>query len=244
VDIERLLETGAAVLILLCVFLAGGRIRAASLLLRSPRSLFSFASGIVMAYVFVYVMPELSRARTTFVNSTSLPLVNEGMAIYFLALLGFLTFFSLNRLGPDSAEPGPAPMISVKVVSFAGYVFLISYLLVDNLRETPASIALYAAAMAVHFLTFDHTFRDDFPDTYRRRGRFLLAAAALAGWGMAWVTALPRDILALMLGFVSGGVVMNSSADVLSRDNSGKIIPFITGAIVYALVLILVRVEG
>jgi hypothetical protein len=201
-----------------------------------------------MAYVFVYVMPELSRARVTFVESTSLPLINEGMAIYLIALVGFLAFFSLNhlsRVSPRaSAVANPALAIRVKLVGFGGYVFLISYLLVNNLTESPASVALFALAMTVHFLTVDHTFREEAGDSYERRGRFYLAGAALLGWGTASVIALPRDVLALILAFVSGGVVMNSSSEVLFRDKSNKVVPFIAGAIVYAIVLILVRAES
>ncbi len=241
-NVSRLLETGGAAMAFAAVFLLGGRIRPLSIIIRNPRTLLSFSSGVAMAYVFAHVMPELEGARQTFIKFTSMPVINEGRAIYFFALVGFLTFYSLDHLSAvarkAAAEGRPAPNLSVKVLSFAGYVFLIAYLLVDNLEESPTDIALYALAMGVHFLTFDHTFREEPGDGYARRGHYYLAAAAVLGWGMGWLIALPRDILALMLGFLSGGVIMNSATDELPKEKTGEILPFIAGAVSYALILI------
>jgi hypothetical protein len=241
-DIPRFLETGGAAVVFAAMFLVGGRIHPMSVILRNQRSMLSFASGIAMAYVFAHVMPELEGARATFVEFTSMPVLNEGRAIYFFALIGFLTFYSLDHLSKvartAAAEGRPVPDLSVKVVSFAGYVFLIAYLLVNNLEEKPLDIALYALAMAVHFLTFDHTFREEPGTAYARRGHLYLAGAAVLGWAMGWAIALPRDILALMLGFLSGGIIMNSATNELPKEKTGEIVPFIAGAIVYALILI------
>jgi hypothetical protein len=241
-DIPRFLETGGAAIVFASMFLIGGRIHPMSLILRHQRSMLSFSSGIAMAYVFAHVMPELEGARADFVKFTALPVLNEGRAVYFLALVGFLTFYSLDHLSQvartAAAEGRPVPDLSVKVVSFAGYVFLIAYLLVNNLEESPLDIALYALAMAVHFLTFDHTFREEPGTAYVRRGHLYLAGAAVLGWAAGWAIALPRDVLALMLGFLSGGIIMNSATDELPREKTGEIIPFVVGAVIYALILI------
>jgi len=239
---ERFLETGLAALVFASVFLLGGRIHPFQLLVRSPRTVLSFSSGIAMAYVFVRVMPELEGARAMFVKFTALPVMNEGRAVYLLALLGFLLFYSIDhftRVARRAAADGkPGPDLSLKAASFAGYVFLIAYLLVDNLEVSAISIALYAIAMAVHFLTFDHSFREDPGDRYARRGHLYLAGAALLGWGAGWLVVLPRDVLALLLGFLSGGIIMNSATDELPREKTGEVIPFIAGGITYALVLL------
>ena len=83
-----MLETGAATLAFVAVFLFGGRLRPMRAVMRSPRSLLSFSAGISLAYVFVHLMPELSGARETFVRSTTLPVRFDGMVVYVAALLG------------------------------------------------------------------------------------------------------------------------------------------------------------
>jgi hypothetical protein len=244
-DERSILETGAAALVFAAVFLVGGHVYPMRAILRNERSMLSFSAGIALAYVFVHVMPELSAARDTFVKFTFLPTVFQGMAVYFLALLGFLFFYSLDQLSKQArlatAEGEPAPGFDLKLIGFTGYVCLISYLLVNNLESSALASAAYALAMAVHFITFDHSFREAPGDAYARRGHLLLAAAALVGWGLGLAIALPRGALALMLGFLSGGIIVNTAILELPTGKDGKMWPFIAGALTYGTLLISLR---
>jgi hypothetical protein len=65
-----------------------------------------------------------------------------------------------------------------------------------------------------------------------------MAAAALVGWLIGLAFVLPKDILALMLGFLSGGIIVNTSIDELPSGKEDKIWPFLAGAIIYAMILI------
>jgi len=236
-----MLETGAATLVFAAVFLLGGRVRPMRIVMRSQRSLLSFSAGISLAYVFIHLTPELSGARETFVRSTSLPVRFDGMVVYVAALLGFLVFFSLDhfsRQARRAAAQREIPDYDAKIFGFAAYVCLIAYLLVNNLDHSALASTAYAVAMAVHFLTFDHAFREEPGDSYQRRGCLVLAAAAPIGWGLGVLFALPQDILALMLGFLSGGVIVNSMIGELPSEAHGRLFPFLSGAILYSAVLI------
>lgn len=244
-DTPRFLETAGAALLLAGTFVLSDRVFPLHTRAAVRRNVLSFSAGMSVAYVFVHVMPELSDARTAFVASTSLPLRFEGMAVYVLALVGFLTLYSVERLsraaGSAGPEKEPAAIFDIKLGSFAAYVGLIAYLLVNNLETSPASLTAYAVAMAVHFLMFDHSFREQGGEAYRRRGRYLLAGAALAGWGIGWAVALPRDVLALMLGFLSGGVIVNAAIAELPDRDQGGVRAFWAGGISYSIVLIPLR---
>jgi len=50
------------------------------------------------AYVFVRLLPELAGGRHELAATAPVPLWFEGMAIYFLALAGFLVFYGLDHL--------------------------------------------------------------------------------------------------------------------------------------------------
>jgi len=240
---EKIFETGAVMLVFVAVFLFGGRFYPLRALSGDRRSLLSFSAGISLAYVFVHLMPELSSARETFVQSTLLPTLFDGRVIYFVALLGFLLFFGLDHFSKTARRAaaerdGGAPDYDIKVAGFAGYVALVSYLLVNNLDNSAIASTAYATAMAVHFLTFDHDFREDSPKAYVRRGHLLLAAAAPLGWGLGLLFTLPAATLALMLAFLSGGVIVNSMIAELPSEKRGKFLPLLAGSIIYSAVLI------
>ena len=96
------------------------------------RSAVSFGAGMSVAYVFVHVLPELQEARHTLAEAVELRF--EGMAIYFLAMVGFLCFYGLDHLRTRAGES-----YRIHLAGFAAYVSLVAYLLVRNLEETPWS---------------------------------------------------------------------------------------------------------
>jgi len=244
-DGQRVLATGAVAVVFAAMFMAGGRIYPTRALFRDEASLVSFSAGIALAYVFIHVMPELNTARDTFLQVTLVPHVFAGGGVYFVALLGFLFFYSMDQLNPwtrsAKAHAAPSPGFDLKLAGFAGYVCLISYLLVNNLENSALASGAYALAMAVHLLTFDHAFRRERGESYARRGHLLLAAAALVGWGLGVAIAAPRGGLALMLAFLSGGVIVNTAILELPTSASGAMWPFVVGAVIYGGLLINLR---
>jgi hypothetical protein len=235
------LETTAAILLFMAVFIFGDRVQPLHIFVRDRRAVISFAAGVSAAYVFVHVMPEVAEARDTFVHSTSLRLQYEGKEIYLVALLGFLVFYGLGWLrGRVKEAPYAQERLDFRlhIGGYAAYVWLVSYLLVDNLEETPASTAFYAVAMTLHFLTVDNALREEHREVYRRGGRFLLAGMCALGWLTGSVVDLPHDLLALMMAFLSGAVIMNSTIMELPSNADGRFIPFMAGGLLYALLLL------
>jgi hypothetical protein len=118
------------------------------------------------------------------------------MAVYFAALIGFLTFYGLEhrrpRLRRRTGKAGQdGQRFRIYLSGFAAYVALMAYLLVHNLETSPASIALYALAINFHFLAVDHALRHEYGAVYERVGRFVLAAMSLLGWGTAYCSPFP-----------------------------------------------------
>ena len=151
----------------------------------------------------------------------------------FLALIGFLAFYGLDHL---RARAGGG--YRIHLVGFAAYASLTAFLLVRNLEETPWSLAAYVVAMMCHFLAIDHALREEHATAFDRTGRFVLAAACVLGWGAGLLVAVPGFVLALLLAFVSGAVIVNSAIMELPSEKDGRFWPFVIGGLAYALLLL------
>jgi len=243
--LDRILETGAAALLFAVVFLVGARMHPLRLLLRDHRGSVSFGAGMSVAYVFVHLMPELHSVRSAFVESVSMPLRYEGMAIYYVALVGFLVFYGLDHRSSHLKVTGEEGKVDrafkLDVGGFAAYVCLMAYLLVHNLEESTVSTAFFAITIAVHLLAVDHELAGEHGAAYRRIGRFVLAGMSVLGWGLGVLFALPQHVLALLVAFISGAVIMNSTIMELPSDRDGRFLPFLAGGLLYGLILLPLR---
>ena len=237
-----LFTTGVAALAFAAAFLWGARIHPLRALITDRRSIISFSAGMSAAYVFVHLMPELHGARRAFAESVTVSLPYEGVAIYFLALIGFLSFYGLyhlrSRLRSAAESEKERLGFRLHIGGFAAYVSLMAYLLMHNLEQTQVAIGLYAVAIFFHFLTVDHTLREEHGALYERIGRFVLAGAALLGWGAGLLFSLPHHVLALLVAFISGSIIMNSVIMELPSEKDGRFLPFVSGGILYGLILV------
>ncbi len=237
------LESFGAVLLWLVPFLAGAHLRWNSSIRR--RNWLSVAAGIAIAYVFVDLLPQMSRMQDAFTAAAeghSLPLPE--FRVHFSALVGFITFYSLQNLVATSRQQpeGVSPLFRrVDFCGLAGYCGLMSYLLVTDAKDSLLSLALYSVAMFFHFLLVDHTLREEYDEIYARSGRWIITAGILAGW-VAGISGLTSDIwVPTLLGFIGGGVVINSLRGELPEKGKGRAIPLVLGALGYALLLMTIE---
>jgi hypothetical protein len=240
-------DTFLAALLFALIFIFGWRLHRA----HTPRAVLSLGAGATASYVFVRMLPELDEARTAFVAATAggaLPAPE--LRVYTAALIGFIVFYGLENLvawSRERPESGRSsrdwsnPVFLLHVGGFALYTWLVTYLMVRGISDTPLPIALYAIAMGLHFIGVDHSLLREHGATYMRGGRFVLAAAALAGWSVAMMTEISRAAITTGLGLASGGVVMNSMVMELPTKKDGRFWPFVAGAAAYTALLLLIR---
>jgi hypothetical protein len=238
-----LLETGAVALCFAAIFLFGGRVHPLRALGFDRRSLVSFAAGMSAAYVFVHLMPEMHAAREALVESSSQSLRHDGMAVYFLGLAGFLAVYGLERLRAHlrrsaSHVDGEVRAFRMHIGGFAAYVFLMSCLLLRGLEAEPTEVGLYAVAIGAHFLALEHSLHEEHGSAWHRRGRWVLATMCLLGWAAGAFLPLSHGLLALLVAFVSGAVIMTSAVMELPDDKDGRFLPFLGGGLLYGLLLL------
>jgi hypothetical protein len=240
------LESFTAVLTWMMPFFLGSHLRLGASIGR--RSLLSAAGGISVAYVFVDILPQMARMQKVFVNASlgrSFPF--PGYRVYTSALIGFIAFYCLENMvvsfrsnRETKVEKGGAVVRWAHILGFAFYAALVGYLIQVEEGQKLASVILYTVAMFFHFWVVDHSLRTEHGAFYDSFGRWLIASAVLAGWALGIAGVTSDFVLPTLMGFLGGGVVVNSIKKELPEKGEGRALPFVLGALGYALLLLLV----
>ncbi|MFW5661659.1 MAG: hypothetical protein ACOC05_09770 [Oceanicaulis sp.] len=123
---------------------------------------------------------------------------------------------------------------------FTAYNALIGYVIDEQAAKGPVSLALYTFPPALHYVVNDRALERKHGDRYRRSGRFIPAAAPIAGWALgAFVFAGDRHV-ALLTALLAGGVVLNTVKEEPPKERESNVLAFIGGlATCGALLLVL-----
>ncbi len=237
------------------VHLLAGKLR----LLRSvPRSIWlSAAGGVSVAYVFVHLLPEVAARQAHVVATGAAPsmvaLLGRERLLFVAALAGFAVFFGLERAasqssradaaGSDSADHESQPSVGVfwlHIGSFAVYNGIIGYLLLHREETGLAPLALFAIAMALHFLVNDHGLADHHKDAYEHVGRWILAATVVVGFAVGALAQVPHLFVSLLMAFLAGGIVLNVVKEELPAERESRFSAFAVGVVGYTGVLLFV----
>ena len=243
------IESLVAALIFAAIFYFGGALRLPER--GHHRRLLSFGAGVSVAYVFVHLLPDLETARVVFVRSTSqISLPFRDLSVNLAAMIGFLAFYALENMviwakntAGKSKGAGTAggPVFWLHIGGLAVSIWLISYLRIRNIDEGTVPLALYTAAMGLHFLAMDYALSREHGKLYERVGRKVLAAASLLGWMIGTVAELPQPGVVVLFGFVAGAVMINSMIMELPREKEGKLGSFLLGGLIYTALILLLR---
>ena len=215
----------------------------------SRRRWVSAAAGVSVAYVFVDVLPELGALNRVLVEAGGgeSALFAE-QRIYFLVLVAFVVMYGLQhfviqsrrREGSESGHEHADSAYALQLAGFAAYAALIGYLLVERAEDGPATLATYAAAMAIHFVIVNHSLAEEHGEPYGRRGHWWLAGSVVAGCLAGMLLPLSEVAFARLFAILAGGVTMTSLGAELPEDRRGRFWPFCIGAVAYAFLLMVV----
>lgn len=176
-----------------------------------PRSRWlSVAGGISVAYVVVHLLPELAEFQEATASSGVRALDLMERHVYVFALLGLAVFYGVElksraaRRGGTGGEVTPAAT-AFSIAAYAVYNGVIGSPLVD--RE--GGVILFAVAMALHFVVNDRALREDHGEAYHSYGRWLLAAAVVAGAVVGLLLEVPELVVGLLVAFIGGGIILN-----------------------------------
>ena len=230
-------------------FLFGSQVHPLKRLIRDRRTIVSFGAGISTAYLFIRMIPEIAEAQET-VGTAGLQGTGFQNLAYVVAMIGFLVIYGLDhfldltrKTGKGKAlhaAPGEGAEDDTRAFGMIFYVFLLTYVLMEDSNVTPSETIPYAIAISFHFLAVDHSLAHSMGSRYTNFGRFALAGAALLGWGAGLLLDLSDLTIALLLAFISGGVIMNSVVMELPTERDGRLFPFVLGSLLFGTALMTV----
>ncbi|MEX2397369.1 MAG: hypothetical protein WD491_10095 [Balneolales bacterium] len=206
----------------------------------------SFAGGISIAFVFVHILPELHNMQATLREEGRVSLLFERY-LYIISLLGVLLFYGLERILIDMRENNTSKIpqsykISIfwwHVCMFATFNLIIGYYLHHELIVYNFSTLFTFIALGFHLLIVDYSLLRHHESRYHNIGRWFMATAVFAG-GVAGVFVTIPDIFSFALfALVSGAIVVNSFKEELPKDKENNYTFFLTGSIIYTVLLIL-----
>lgn len=237
--------TAICAIALAIVHLFSGKLRFLDV---KPRSRWlSFGSGVSVAYVFVHILPELSKAQIRLQSSLNFGLAFLEHHVYLVALLGLAVFYGLERFASESRQRsqkiGRGDVTSsgvfwIHIASFAIYNALIGYLLVHREESDIKSLLFFSCAMALHFIVNDNGLRENHKQIYDHIGRWLLASAIIVGWVIGIGTQIHQAAIAVLFAFLAGGIVLNVLKEELPEQRESRFWAFALGAIGYAILLL------
>lgn len=220
-----------------------------------PRSwMLSAAGGISVSYVFVHLLPEVAEAQRAVDEASS-----SGWAAqverhaYIASLAGLVIFYGLERAAVSSErrqrdqsersqeEPTSPGAFWLSTISFGIYNAIIAYLLVRRAEQDPVpELALFVAALGLHFVINDLGLRHRHRRRYDRFGRPLLVLSLVAGWIVGVATELSEATVGLAVAFLAGGIVLNVIKEEVPSERQSRFIPLAAGALAYTALLLLV----
>jgi hypothetical protein len=230
----ELLSLGAAVLLAL-VHQAAARLELGG----ASRSWFlSVAGGASVAYVFVFLLPELIAAQDEIDDATEGLVASIEKHAFVVALLGVTAFYGLEVLarrarGADGAHDRAGSRSRVfwaHVGSYAAYNALIGYLLIERMTASLTALVAFTIAIGLHQFVNDYGLSDHHREEYAHEGRWILTASVLGGWTIGLLVDLPPATIALVLAFVSGAIVLNVLKEELPAYREGRFTAFAVGA--------------
>lgn len=239
----------AAALVFSAIFLLGSHVLIPEAIRRHRRRILSFGAGVTIAYVFVHLLPELEAAREALGhNEARMALPVFSLRVYLAALVGFMAFYALKQMIAKAHRPADAGAAhggegrfrrAVHAAGFLAYVWLAGYLAVRSFEEGATPVALYAAALGLHFLSLDYTFMHEYGPWYGRKVRYVFALAPLAGWAVGIFVEFSPFFAAALLGFLSGGIILNAMVSELPKENEARPLAFLLGGALYTALLVI-----
>ena len=213
-----------------------------------PRSRWlSAAGGVAVAYVFLHVLPELAAHQDSLAQNLARSPVFVEELVYLLSLIGLAVFYGLERIatvsrlrsrkrGGEDAVGGV--VFWAHIGAFAVYNLLIGYLLLHREESGLRTLLFYFVAIGLHFVTSDFGLRAHHKRRYDALGRWIIAAAVLAGWGLGGLAEVSDIAVAFLFALLAGGVVLNVLKEELPEDRESRFWPFLIGATASSVLLL------
>lgn len=193
----------------------------------------SFAAGISFAYVFVGLLPSLAQGQSALKSVFGDIIPYFDRHTYLIALFGVLFFYALHT----HAEANPRRGFWYGLWGYLLFNFFLGATLSDSNDPEIQPVILFTFAMGMHYFVRDHHATETDPTLWRQKARWFLVLALFAGYIVGHLTHIPDAVVAVMVSFVGGGVLLNALRYELPKQDYRGYLYFIVGALFYTAIL-------
>lgn len=192
---------------------------------KDDAALTSFSGGLAVAYVFLFLLPELDDKN-----------IVVGERIYVIALVGFiLTYIAEHWISRRRAMDRHRATHALHNGFAVTYTFLIVYTLGNQLPDTIPLVIVFTVSLGLHLISGHIASIERFGADHLNRDRFLLAAAALAGYGLTRVQEPDELVVDILSAILAGFILFNVFREELPKIGKVRLWPFLMGIALFAL---------
>ena len=199
----------------------------------------SSGGGMAISYVFLQLLPEIDKGHYL-----------VGNAIYFVVLIGFVLFYALEYHlplhGSRKTQAGPSRFIFGLHLTITWlYSWLIIYAMPEELETSAPHAFIGVIAIGLHLFYKDYILGRHCTREFNSWGRYILAAAPLAGWGtFVLVDPTSKVVSDILIAVLGGSIIYNVLRDELPDRKQYSFHWFVLGVLVYSCLLLLSTVVG
>lgn len=202
------------------------------------RRFLSIGSGIAIAYVFIDIMPKISKFERI-VNSAIKPLFPYfERHVYVMALCGFLLFFIVDR-SKNLLDNKPA-FLYLTIGSYALFNLFIGYAVADADNPEVRPLVLFTIAIGLHYFANDYSLSETLGSAYDHAAKWILVSFLIFGWLLGFVFELHPAAVGLISAFIGGGVIMNVTRHELPEMRPHSLSAFLLAAAGYTVILLMI----
>lgn len=202
----------------------------------------SFCAGIALAYLFMHLLPELSRLQLELLDIRG----ENHQAywfeehVYIIALAGLLFFQIVDSIGRSKdSKRAESFSFRAEMLFFSLYSALISYLIIKTVELNQPTILITIAFLA-HFFGTDIDLTERYENAFAGRGCYILSLATIAGMVVAIFSPVSDTIYIAGFSFLAGGILINTLRTELPQPQRVKNVFLLLGTVVYTGLILLI----
>lgn len=193
----------------------------------------SFAAGISFAYVFVDLLPALEKGQPVLKRAFDAFVPYFDHHAYFIALLGLLFYYGIQR----RVESSRTEKFWLDISGYLLFNFFIGASLSDSSNPEIQPLWLFTIALGMHDFIQDHQARTRNSKLYMGPGRLWLVVALFLGYLVGLATHIPDAVVAMAVSFLAGGIILNVLHYELPEKKGSSYYPFVIGALSFTIIL-------
>ena len=197
----------------------------------------AMAGGVAVGYVSLYLLPKIGDY--TAATITGQPDAHElwQYRLYLIFLGGLVTYFFVDRAGVN----GHSLPVWLHGVAFTLYSFATGCVLANVPRPGFFPYILAGATLGLHFIGICHQLRAWHREAFDRYMRWMMGIAVLAGWAAGSLGVFSSGVLATIVAFLGGGILVNVLREEWPDKTHGRTGPFLVGIGLFILLSWVIR---